>query len=295
MVKNAGKRKPAAGAQAKKPKARPTRGGLDAAAKRYARLVNDPCYADLSLPTYAAAGTGLLMRVESDFILGAEATSVGAAVVFTPGLNSVTAGSRSVTIPTTVVNADTATITWVDAPTSSCPGGGMASIMTQCRAVAACLQISFVGSELQRAGVVSLSQSTYQTATSMSTTAQIRANSERVVRMPDGVLEIKLAPTDLNANFAPAAALAAPDKYMMPCLVASVTGIPSSTGVRVRCVQVLEWTPAASDGVVMSTKSADSDSTLAGIIRFLQTARPDWQYELITGLGAYAAKAITWI
>lgn len=268
---------------------------LDVPAKKYAMLLNDPCYSDLVCPVYSSGGSGNFVRVESDFILGAEATSVGAAIIFTPGLVTPATGVQAgVVIPSTVVNSDTGTITWSN-DIAKTPGYGMASMFGSTRAIAACLQVSYVGSEQTRAGIVSLCQTSRDAALSATSVAAMRSVSQRVVRMPDGVLEVKLAPFGDSATFLPCETASTLSANQMPSLAVSVSGIPASTGVRFRLVQVLEWMPRGNSGALTDVTQTDSSNTLTSVLSALHAARPEWQYELLTGLGAYAAKAITFI
>lgn len=280
----------------KKPVVRVAGSVLDQAAKDYGRLLADPCYSRIVQPVYAGSGSGQLVRVESDFILGAEATSVGAAVIFTPGIINASAGSCGVIIPTTVVASDSGTIAWTSS-FARAPGVGMASIFGSVRAVAACLQVQYVGAEQTRAGVVGLAQMSRGAAAQLTTLADLRSVSERVVRTPDGILEIKLAPTADSETFntVDGAGTGIPNEKNLPSLVVSVSGIPSSTGVRVRLVQVLEWTPKAGSGGDANVTSSDSDNSLSQVLRRMNAANPTWRYDVLNGLAAYAPKALGWI
>lgn len=269
------------------------RGPLDAGGKEYARLLADPCYGKLTTPLYDSVGSGNLVRLESDFILGAEATSVGCAVLFTPGLISTT-GSSGVTIPTTVVNSDSGTITWSPAYANQ-PGYAMRTSFGAVRAVSACMQVSYVGAEQTRAGVIALGQTNLGQAILNTTTSALRGMAERVVRTPDGVLEIKMKPNAHSSTFVTVGDPTVDAPLENPCLVCSVTGIPSSVGIRIRLVQVLEWMPATGMGVQLSATSLFTKNTLLEVLRYLGEKNPSWQYDLLTGLGAYAAKTITYI
>lgn len=269
--------------------------GLDVEARSYARLLNDPCYSAIVRPVYSSSGSGNFVRVETDFILGAEASSIGAACLFTPGLMSPMGGIVSgVVTPTTVVSGDTAAIVWNN-NLGLQPGVGMVNMFGSTRAVAACLQISFVGSENARSGVVSMTQTTRDAAVATTSLAQMRSVSTRIVRMPDGVLEVKLSPTAANQNFLPCNAATTALGNEHPTLAVSVSGIPSSTGVRFRLVQVLEWLPAGGAGIMTNSDVSSSKNTLTSVISAMQAANPSWQYDLLVGLGAYAAKTIAWL
>lgn len=264
---------------------------LDAEARKYAKLINDPCYGPITAPIYQSSGSGQFVRIESDFILGAEATSVGAACIFTPGL--VTVNGDGLIKPNAVVASDSAAITWAQDTLAQC-GTTFALTAGAVRAVSACLQVSFVGSELSRAGVVSLAQMSRQVAVTYTSLAKLRGGADRVVRMPDGVLELKLSPQAKNADFQ-TTGTANLDVSELPCLVMSTSGIPASTGVRVRLVQVLEWLPLSGTGIVNGTIATASNSSLQQVLAAMYKSNPQWQYELLTGLGAYAAKTIAWL
>lgn len=267
-------------------------GGLDNAARDYAKLLADPCYGNIVPSTYSSAGSGNFIRLESDFILGAEATSVGAAIIFTPGLLSL-ANSCAVQIPTTVVNSDSSTIVWTSGTTLQ-PGYNFAGTIGACRAVSACLQVSYVGPEQTRAGLVALYQTTTGAALNAVTTAAMRSTAERVVRTPDSVLEIKLKPTPANEGMVSPLSVNY-DYTNMPALCACVTGIPSSTGMRFRLVQVLEWVPKAASGVISSAMEGTSNNTTTQVLRAMDAANPHWQYELLSGIASVGVKALTWI
>jgi len=275
---------------------RPRRAGvaLDAAARSYGRLLADPCYQRTVQPLYNSGGTGQLVRVESDFILGAEATSVGAALIFTPGIINATTGSCGVIIPTTVVNSDTASITWSSAFTR-CPGVGMAAMFGSVRAVAACIQMQYVGSEQTRAGVFSMAQMSRGACGLFTTVADIRSSSERVLRVPDGVVEMRWTPTGDSDTFNTVGGTGLGNESALPSLIVTASGIPSSTGIRVRLVQVLEWSPKPGSGADSNSVSTASDNTLGQVLRYMESTAPTWRFDLMSGMAAYAPKLLTFL
>ena len=123
-----------------------------------------------------------------------------------------------------------------------------------------------------------------------STLATLRQLADRVVRTPDGTLEMKLTPTGHSEELVSIGGFASPENH--PCLVGSVSGIPVSTGVRVRLVQVLEWTPKAGSGALAGVSSPESGNTINQVLRAMTVRNPNWRYDLMTGLGSYAAKAL---
>jgi hypothetical protein len=175
------------------------------------------------------------------------------------------------------------------------PGYGLSGIAGAVRAVSACIQVSYIGSENSRAGIVSLHQSTLASALTYTSLATARGAADRVVKMPDGTLELKLRPGATSSGFSPVLGALQDDRDGLPCLVATVSGIPGGTGCRFRLVVVYEWIPKVSSGVMTNSMVADSMNSLQMVLNVLDKAKPGWQYDLMTGLGAYAAKSITFL
>jgi hypothetical protein len=267
------------------PAKRPAARGLDGPALEFARLLADPCNAKMVHPVYSGTGAGILTRFESDVILNNGATETCAYVAFCPAaLNTGAGSSGSVSYASAALVSD-ATVFTPAALFARQPGFGMVASISAYRVVSACLQISYPGSELSRAGIASLGQSTYaEVVSGTQAVASLRQLSSTVARTPDGELEIILRPTVLSEKFVPIGAIAADsDLASQPTLFASMAGLPVNTGMRVRMVVVYEWIPAMSTGcVIPETAGSKSNFTLTNVINFLDNKLPHWSTRLLS-------------
>lgn len=288
--KPASQRQPAGRQQSKKAPVM----ALDLSARRYAALVKDPCYGPLTYGVYEGSSQGILTRFETDFIVNGQAGDTAAFIAFTPSvLGLSTTAYGTVMGASGLLASDTATITPQQLPTRQ-PGTALAPSMAAARCLSACLQISFVGSELQRSGICSVGQLCYndvnQTTNTVST---LRALCSSVLRTPDGELEIKLRPTGPCSKFVPVNTVNDPDVSSMPTLVGTMAGIPASTGMRVRLVAVYEWIPLTQSGVVAaSTAGSGSNNTINNVLNWLDKTYPTWSVGLLSA-ASHLAPAIT--
>jgi hypothetical protein len=264
---------------------RQSKGGseLDVWGRAYANLVRNPCYGRLVPPAYSGSAGGILTRFETDFIVNAQAADTGAFIAFTPGILGTAATTYGTVMGATgTILSDSATIVPQALPTRQ-PGVGLTASMAAARCVSACIQVSFMGSELQRAGICSVGQLTYQDLNGTFSLATLRSLSETVVKIPDGELELKLRPTAESETFYPVNAVANTNLAAQPTLVATMSGIPGSAGMRVRVVAVYEWLPQNSSGVVASSSNtSQTANTLNQVVHALDRAAPGWAATLLT-------------
>jgi hypothetical protein len=193
-----------------------------------------------------------------------------------------------VLIPSSVVSSDTGAISWINDLTKQ-PGVGMVGIIGAVRAVAACVQITYVGSESSRAGFISVGQTTVGAFSSYTTLSNTRSAAEYTTRMPGSTVEYRLEPTDSSQEFTPNNGAPQAEVGNQPCIIVAASGIPASTGIRVRLVSVLEWVPKAGAGVGAPLVPPVSGSSMTHVLQWLNATKPSWQVDLITGLGGLAA------
>lgn len=252
--------------------------GLDAAARSYAQLLADPCGAKLAHAVYSGGTGGYLARFETDSVYNASATDIGSMGFFCPGnIHDGTLGGFGLSAAAVVSDTATQNLNTNNAQT---PGYTfLKANSASCRCVAACIQVSYVGSELTRAGVVALGQTTYTGLVgSAKSPAQLRTMAQHVRRMPDGMVELALVPNDISVRYTNAASTDNNElEEDMPALFWSVYGIPVNTGVRVRCVAVYEWIPGNLTGINLPspTEITSSKSTLNDVLQALQRTG-DW-------------------
>lgn len=256
---------------------RPTAGpGFDKASADYAALLADPCNGPLVSGPFGDGSGGVVSRFERDIVINNTATDVGAALAFIPGLAHVQGTSSPVTNDTTAITFG---------PILSGDMPGLSFLLTnagQFRCLAACIQVYWPGSELNRQGIVSLGQFPADIVTdNVVATSDIRSASPYVERMPEGMCELKWRPTAYETTWQRANNVmdtsADWDKYT--ALTISAAGIPVSTGVRVRMVAVYEWIPKPGTGAGLTTihRTTVKTGSLSNIIAALDRTG-DWMY-----------------
>jgi len=257
-----------------------SRSSLDAYARDYAALVADPCGARLVEGIYPGGGGGLVSRFESDFVVANGATDTAFAVAFTPGFNSELAGlvGGMLQTPTIPLTSDTGVLTFTN-NFGIAPGYAfLANNAKAFRCVSACLQISWPGSELNRQGVVGLGQFTLSnTLGGTVTPAALRVLATHVSRMPDDMLEIVLRPTEASSRWcdptlSPTLAFVQEVWGDSPTLFATIAGIPSNIGIRVRVINVVEWLPASNASIAGTVpKAPRSRNTFTEVLHVLDS------------------------
>lgn len=254
------------------------RSKLDTAAAQWAALLNDPCNGTLTHPIYAGAEGGALIRVENEFTLFNSGTDVCGMFAWVPGQCGTTAAAQTGgTNPATL-------ITLADYSTNVPGYTFLRNNSSSARCVAACAQLYWPGTELNRQGFVAggqISGATYldaRAAAAMSPDT-LRTLLPNRLRMPDGAFEVKWCPSAGDTRWVdPNDSDVGADINTKTAIAFSVNGIPVSTGVRIRCVAVYEYLPKYGNGVVQPFNSrARSSSTLDDVINYLDSNYPSWR------------------
>lgn len=273
--------------------ARSLRPQLDAAAAAYARLLADPCGAKMVSPVYSGGTGGYLLRVETDQIVNNGATDVGSMGYFCPGnISSSTQGA--VGLSATFVTSDTAAQS-INLNSALQPGlTFLAANAKSVRCVSACVQVSYPGTELNRSGVIAMGQGTYDSiAATPKSPSQLRTLAERVRRMPDGMVEMRLVPNISSQEYIdPSSTNVGQINPDMPLIFWSAFGIPVNTGIRVRLVAVYEWIPNAGVGLTnpSALETTNSANTLNHVLSTLKSYG-DWAASGFTE-AAHAASSL---
>lgn len=259
-----------------------TRGGLDGPAQAYARLIADPCNAPLTTTIWPGSTGSFVSRFESDFIVFDGVAQTAGMLYFVPGMNEVYT-------PSLLLTNDTTASTMTNASTLPPGVTFLQASAGTFRCVAACMQVSFPGTELNRSGIVSLgvmqaggalrNLATIAGGQNVNTTASaVRQLCQHTERTPQNMAEIiwqpgggDQLPTQLGiATNTTSYVTEASDKN---AIVMSVAGIPPVTGVRIRLVSVIEWTPRTAQGFVSSIDPPKSVNSLNDILRALPASR----------------------
>lgn len=255
--------------------------GLDVRGRAHAMLLQDPCRGPL-LGTCFSGQAGYLTRFAVDIVVSTGATDQGAAVYWTPGFTAPVAVGNygGIMVPTTPVTTDSAAITYAQ---YNAPGQAfLLANARSVRSVASCLQITYVGTETQRGGIVALGQADLGSLNTSPSTADLRGLAQKVCRMPNGTLEIKCVPNSASEAFTdPTVAIGAADVKQfegLPSIFFSAFGFPVNTGMRVRFINVVEWLPNKGIGVpAPSATQSGSASTLNTVLAAMGRLG-DWAY-----------------
>lgn len=256
---------------------------LSDAGIRYAKLLADPCTADLVNGPFGDGFGGMVSRFEREYVINNSSTDVASWVAFTPALGTVFINSTPITDENNAIS--TAAL-----PAASCPGYSfLQPNASHIRPLAACLQVYWPGSELNRQGVVSLGRHASEVVNDAATVASLRMQANYLMRMPPNCAEILWRPTEADLRgqeWQPTTSVT-----QVPgatSLVATATGIPSSVGIRVRIVVVYEWMPDPASGFKNVIVRTPSPHRLADILAFLDRTG-DW----MAGTAQAAGRAVS--
>lgn len=269
---------------------RQIRASLDAQAMAWARILNDPCSAPLAHPCYAGSDGGILVRCESIIDIGTGGTDTSGAFFWSPGGLGLVSTFATGLAQGVAVNSTT-NMTSVSMTAALQPGYAyLSQNAASFRAVAACMQITYLGSESNRSGVVSYGGAN---GTTFNTTDVISAGSlstvlEKFERTPVGTIEVKWRPSAFDQTFKDTTAtltVAELAKYSSVGMVYS--GLQAAAGIRLRMVCVYEYQPSNALGVVSASSSRNTSSnSLDHVINYLD-ASGDWMYKAAGSAGRF--------
>lgn len=266
---------------------------LDRAAIEWAALLRDPCNAKLVAPCYpVGTGASVLMRFENDQIIANGATEVASFGALIPG--AALAFQNAGPLTTDLLGAV------FGVQTSMAPGFAFLNTnVTSARAVAACVQITYPGTELNRSGIVGIGVIPAEAIVNNIATgsgggnittsaAQVRIMTQHVERMPATVVEVKWFPGEKDAEPVNPENLATANQAQAlvgrNAIVWSASGFPVSTGIRVRSVVIYEMnigqtSTGNTNGAVQAILPPPSSSTPAQVLRAMYNRDPQWYIE----------------
>jgi len=234
------------------------------------------------------------MRLEADAILFSGATETGGLAAFVPGLGLGLASG-------TAIIGDTAASTITIAGGITPGAGFLASNGYSLRAVAACTQVCYPGTELNRSGIIGIGVMSAGTLIPNMTTADgggnavaspqaLRIACQHVERMPATMVEARWFPGDEDAN--PYNYASRPTAWAQAlngrnAIVVSASGFPVSTGIRIRNVAVYEISLGSSTttGQVQSISAPRSINTSGHVLKFLADKDPQWYLHTAQKIG----------
>lgn len=253
--------------------------GLDQDAVRYARLLADPCMAPLAHPVYPGGDAGFLFRAETFATYALGATNTSGVIHWTPGYVNAT---NTELVGFSADNSFTAT-------TTTTPGNAVgAAFLGQnakgCRCVAACLKITYPGSESSRSGRIHYghTNASYLDSGDSRTVDAVAQGLQHYTRTPPEVIELIWKPNVADAEFNdPTEAAGALIRDRKAALTVAWAGLPAGVGITFHFTAVYEWTPKTGLGVGhnalgknQSSNTLDQvlDSLVNGGFRFVRHA-----------------------
>ncbi len=253
--------------QQKKPmKAPKPARSLDASAAAYARLLMDPCNAPVVHPIYPGGDAGYLFRAET-FWTPAGAGATAGYLHWTPGYTNF---DRTQLIFGETTGGTVATVASV-LPQSYSPGAAfLASNCKAARCVAACLKITYSGSESGRAGRIHFGQTTggLVDAGSSYTPDAVAQSLQNYGRTPAETVEISWKPNIADTEFNdPSESASALFKDRKGSITVAYAGLPAAVGPTFHFTAIYEWVPATGLGLGGNTMGkAVSRNTLDDVL-----------------------------
>lgn len=238
---------------------------LDAQALAYARLLADPCNAPLVHPVYAGGDAGFLVRADSVLTVGNVTTETAGFLHWTPGY--INSNNTELLIGA----APTATTATVATASSGGPAKGfLAANAKATRCVAACVTVTYPGSESSRSGRVHFghTQASLIDSTLTYQPDQVAPLLQNFSRTPAESFEIFWKPgaadTEFNDPEEPASPLLRDRKSS---ITVSWAGLPVTTGLTFHFTAVYEWIPGVNRGVATNSNGKNrSANTLDQVL-----------------------------
>lgn len=263
------------------------RGGLqlDTAGTRYAQLLVDPCRGPLVNAPFGDGQSGMVSRFETDLIVNATATETCAYLAFVPSTAQVFGTG-------TLLTTDTTTFTGNGAALAGPGAAFLSGTPSSFRGISACVQVMYPGSELTRAGVVSVGQMTCANigGTTLSTST-LRGVSQVQERTPSTTIELKWRPNNYDMEYTQWASdyTVSTVWNKRSCIVVTAAGLPVNTGIRIRVILVAEWIPGTASGInIPGTPAVTSRNSMADVLRKLD-GFGNWMYSSSVAAGRAAS------
>lgn len=244
------------------------RRGMDAAARAYAMLLSDPCGAPLTHPVYAGGEGGILVKAESVFNLVGGVGDTKGLVHWTPGAIGTTNSELLV---------DSGNGTFTATASTNTPGKAfLVANATGVRCVAACLQATYLGTELNRAGNYAIGR-TQGSLIDLGATinfSDLEPTLEHFTRTVDGTIEMRWMPANMDQSFTdPNVATAAQEKDRKSAITFSASALTAGSGIRFRLVAVYEYQPRTGTGIATPSASrARSSFSLDDVLNVVESA-----------------------
>lgn len=289
--KNSGRKKP--DSVAVKRAVQRIQPGLDEGARRFARLLRDPCGADLTTPVYQGTDSGYIARYRyTGQVLGAANTDFAFQIL--PNYLTSTNGSGVLRY----IDAGTAGAIGSWAPSSYF--AGFNTLSARHRTVACCARVFYTGAESSRSGRIggAVIQNPVVQSTGGSAAASSFMNNVQSVTRTDPLFhEVLFVPaaddmtwtsTDIGVNIDSTS-------YGGGMLLVG-TGLPADNKTILEITWVVEWQPdPGTGGAVMPVQQPPSNNTYEQVLRSMGPPI-EWAInvgsQMLPGAVGMAAKAM---
>lgn len=251
------------------------RTGLDAAGAAYAKLLADPCGAPLVHPVYSGGEGGYLIRADSYFGLAGGAGQTSGAVLWTPGAIGTTNSELVV-----IQGADELVVT-PGVGNGNSPGKAfLAQVASNARCVAACIKVTYLGTEATRRGRVHVGHAS-GAVLDIGDNASVQTMiplCQHFTRTPASTVELVWKPNDADQLFTdPTATTLASEKDRKSSLLVCVAGLPVAEGALIQMTAIYEWQPIRNQGLAIpSLSKSPSNSTLDEVVNYLIRTGVRW-------------------
>ncbi|QKI28850.1 hypothetical protein 3 [Ginkgo biloba tombusvirus] len=245
--------------QKQKPRTRKGRGrqvaGLGAKELQLARLLNDPCSAEIPAGSIYSGETGIVSRFAVELGVGSGVAETCGAILFHPNDNTVAILSQANPATTFTINAG-------NFVTGNGPGTAfLLSNAAKMRSLAACITAMPVSSTLNCTGDIAVGNltlsSVYGTNVSINSIFSLLTVRGPMVRKN---YEAKFVPGAFDSRYAKIFTGSNPsssgtDDSDTAVVVLAFRGVPAASGLLFRLTSVVEWTPIFNVGLTTSSST----------------------------------------
>ena len=241
---------------------------LDSNALAYARLVADPCNAALVRPIYPGGDSGILVRSEAFTTFGTAAGASAGVFHWVPGYINASAtqliGMQS-TGPAVIQ---------LTGPVAGTPGVSIIqSIASGVRCVAACMKVTYPGSESTRAGRIHYG---ITKASLVDSAIDVKADEvaqclQHYSRTPADTIEMFWKPDAGDFEFTDPNEVASPViRDRKSALTVAWAGLPEAVGLTFHLTAVYEFTPKIGQGLAHNALGkAQSRNSIDDVMDYL--------------------------
>lgn len=218
--------------------------------RNHVSMLLDPCNAPLG-PTAYRGSDGFVTRFNK--VDSFTSANTAFAFAFYPAYNSIWQG--------TYTDASVSTsAAWATA------GPGQSFLLSNAesqRAVAACVRAEYVGTELNRQGIIYYGVVPESALSSSSTLLLKQSLLQKAVRTPDGVLECKWVPSSSEEEYWATGGVAPDQNADRNVIVIIGSGFSAGVTMNFQATLIAEWRPKF--GVGMMTPSPNTPDAPAGL------------------------------